>query len=198
MNLTKLLLFLLWITYTIEGYAPPQYNYSSNRQERCDVFGKEIVKQQQLDSLKESAFTVSNFLKYLELKEVRDADIIVKQAVIESGWFKSKLTTDYNNLFGMCMPRVRKTVASGIAFTNVVHYKSTNTTIKYSYAAYNHWTDSVDDLLLLHEYYRNRGHCTNDYYAFLNSIGYAYESNYVKVLKSVNLEKALKQCENMC
>jgi len=185
----KVSVILLWLTYSTEALCPKLTNKDiKSHTENC----MNILR---ISALEQSEFSVENLLEYLQLKEVKNRDIIVKQAILESGWFKSSLTTKYNNLFGMCKPRSRKTLASGVAFRYTVEYPTD--TITYTYAKFEHWTDSVKDLLLLHEYYENRGYSTIDYYTFLNDIGYAFESHYIKALKSIKLNKELKRLNNV-
>lgn len=158
----------------------------------------ELAKQQRIKELEHSEFTFDNFVEYLDLIGIKNRDIIVKKAIIESGWFKSSLMTKYNNIFGMNLPQVRETTANGIAFKKTVFYKASEgrlgeRTITYKYAKYKHWTASVSDLVMWTNYWENKGYDTSDYYKFLNDVGYGYESNYIKVLKSVNVKKYYPQ-----
>lgn len=146
-----------------------------------------------LNYLRTSELTFENFVEYLDLINVKNRDILVRKAIIESGWFKSYLTVNYNNIFGMCTPKSRPTTALGEAFKRTVSYDSTDNrgaaTIHYSYAKFAHWTDSVDDLLLWTAYWEGRGFDTSNYYAFLHKLGYSYESGYIKTLRSLNILK---------
>lgn len=143
--------------------------------------------------LRSSKLTFDNFVEYLDILQIENRDIIVRKAIIESGWFKSYLTTKYNNIFGMCTPTSRETTAIGEAFERTVDYDSINEkpacSITYSYAKFEHWTDSVDDLLLWQEYWESRGFDLSNYYEFLHNLGYAYEGGYILILKSVDINK---------
>lgn len=157
---------------------------------------KEIVTLLRLEQLESSEFSVNTFIEYITLLDPVNGEIMAKQAILESGWFKSSLFTKYNNIFGMCTPRSRETLASGTAFTKKVFYSDTTDprgcrTINYHYAKFNHWTESVRDYFLWRKYYEDKGHNIDNYYAFLNKVGYAYESNYVRVLKTINLQKQI-------
>lgn len=68
--------------------------------------------------------------------DVKFPDIVLAQAILESGNFASKVTKHNNNLFGMRMPKVRQTTAVGQ---------------RYGYARYYNWKDSVKDYKLWQE-----------------------------------------------
>jgi uncharacterized FlgJ-related protein len=68
--------------------------------------------------------------------DIKFPDIVLAQAVLESGNFASKVTKQNNNLFGMKMPKVRETTAIGQ---------------RYGYARYYSWKDSVKDYKLWQE-----------------------------------------------
>ena len=129
----------------------------------------------ELHTIKYSSFTYDNFIKYLEYRNVEYIDIMVKQAILETGYFTSLVFTSNNNLFGMRHPRVRPTLSLG---SNLNHAK------------YNHWTDSVEDYILWKEYHQHRiGEC---YYKFLKNVGYAEDTKYISKLKLINL-KSMKR-----
>lgn len=169
-------------------------NYLVLTKEERVLYNEKVRRSIELKQLKKSEFTFENFCKYLDVIEINHKDIIVRKAIIESGWFKSSLTVKHNNLFGMCTPTTRKTKALGTAFGKTVSYTDKSgrdgaRVINYKYAKFKHWTDSVDDLMMWQNYWESKGYNTRDYYKFLNDLGYAYESNYIKVLKSVNVSK---------
>jgi len=183
--------------YTAVELASLQKNLAIVRQVKSDV-GKiesntDFTMFERLTYLRTSKLTFGNFVEYLNILHVKNRDIIVRKAIIESGWFESYLTTEYNNIFGMCTPRLRQTTSTGVAFEKTVSYDSTGTrpacSIRYSYAKFDHWTDSVDDLLMWQNYWEDRGFDTSNYYEFLHDLGYAYESGYVQTLKSINILK---------
>lgn len=88
-------------------------------------------------------------------------DIVYKQAVIETGNFKSKLCKQ-NNLFGL--------------------YDSKN----HRYHTFNHWSESVKAYKKwIQSKYKN----DTDYYIFLENLGYAKnKKQYTKALKQVQDE----------
>lgn len=75
----------------------------------------------------------TNVKKVIELLDIQFPDIVLRQAICESGGFKSKLTKRGNNIFGMRLARKRKTTAIGKCG---------------GYAQYAHWVESVIDYKL--------------------------------------------------
>ncbi len=99
--------------------------------------------------------------------------IVMAQARLETGHFRSELCTGHNNLFGMKLARVRPTTA--LSATEV------------GYAAYQTWYDSVIDMKLFQEYYLSRGRDLTDYFKFLASIGYAEDPQYLPKVRQLCL-----------
>ena len=58
---------------------------------------QKVTRKNKIERLKTSEFTLSNFLEYLQAREVSDDSIVTKQAIIETGWFKSRLAKKNNN-----------------------------------------------------------------------------------------------------
>lgn len=147
------------LLFTINCFAPPH-----------DI--KYIKKQLLIEHLKESRFSFDNLVLYLHLLEVKETEILIKQAVLETGWFRSKSFTDYNNLFGMKYTKGRPNTIAGKGL---------------GHASFEHWTDSVDDYLLWRQYKENKGYDTTHYYQFLTTVGYATDPNYIKKLKALDV-----------
>lgn len=95
-------------------------------------------------------------------------EVVLAQGRLETGNFTSDLCLQYNNLFGMKMPRVRSTTAS-------------NST-ENGYAVYQSWYHCVLDMKKFQEYYSDAGRCLEDYFSFLKSIGYAEDPLYITKL----------------
>lgn len=96
----------------------------------------------------------------LEFFGVKHKDIVYAQAILETGHFNSNICKEYNNLFGL--------------------YNS----YKKDYYRFKHWTESVEAYL---KYIQYRYKPPNNYYRFLDSIGYAEDPEYTaKVKKIVN------------
>lgn len=89
---------------------------------------------------------------------VEHPHIVYAQAIIETGDFKSNLCLNSNNLFGL--------------------YNSK----KGKYHRFNHWTESV---IAYREFIQKRYRPPEDYYKFLQRIGYAEDPTYINKLKKV-------------
>ncbi len=103
--------------------------------------------------------TIENLYKALDKYDVKFQDIVMAQALLETGRFTSPLCLQSHNLFGLRHP------SDG------------------SYYVFDSWEESVkaykDDV----QYKYDGG----DYYAFLNRIGYAQDPYYTKkVMRIVN------------
>lgn len=106
-----------------------------------------------------SDLTIENLYKVLDKYDVKFPNIVMAQALLETGRFTSPLCLQSHNLFGLRHP------SDG------------------SYYVFNSWEESVkaykDDV----QYKYDGG----DYYAFLNRIGYAQDPKYTsKVMRIAN------------
>ena len=97
----------------------------------------------------------SNLKAELTKHNIPHANIVLAQAKLESGNFKSELVRTHQNIFGL---------------------KRGN-----RYRRYSHWTECVSDYkACISNRYKG-----GDYYLFLNEIGYASHPNYTELLKSM-------------
>jgi hypothetical protein len=110
-------------------------------------------------------------------------DIVLAQAILETGWFKSKNFMNNNNLFGMRQPHTRMT---------------TSDTAYDGYAHYTNWQQSVIDYYLLQSttetiYPRSR----EQYYHYLDKtyseVGISYSSQLKDILSRLDLDT--EQCK---
>ena len=70
-------------------------------------------------------------------EQIQHPEIVLNQARLETGYFKSELFREANNCFGMRLAKVRETTAIG----------------EYNYhAQYSHWTESAKDYKLFQEW----------------------------------------------
>ena len=87
--------------------------------------------------------------------------IVLAQAILETGWFRSPLCRNRHNLFGLTNPKTGK------------------------YYEFNHWTESVSAYYTKVQYKYKGG----NYLLWLRDIGYAEDPRYVreiiKVLKTI-------------
>lgn len=103
--------------------------------------------------------TPENVYAQLEKFEIRHPEIVLRQSILETGWYECEhCSLQHNNIFGF---RYKKKY---IEFGNWVE------AVKY----YKKWQDE-----------RYKG---GDYYSFLNEIGYATSRTYISKLKSINLD----------
>ncbi len=120
-----------------------------------------------------------------ELKEsgIKFPHIIMAQAIIESGNFKSELYKSNNNLFGMTIPGSRNT---------------TNIAVDGKYAKYNTWQRCVLDMAYLQQYNLKGIRLGNDedYFIYLKNSNYAEAPNYIAALKNVIDKENLKSYFN--
>lgn len=98
--------------------------------------------------------TIPNLLAEIKKNGIKYPKIVLAQAILETGWFKSSVCRNKHNLFGLTNPRTGQ------------------------YYEFDHWTDSVK------AYYdkiqkRYKG---GNYLLWLDKIGYAEEKTYVRAL----------------
>ena len=83
--------------------------------------------------------------------------IVLAQAILETGHFKSHACLQKNNLFGL---------------------RNKDGT----YMSFDHWTDSVAAYKKFIQKYNS---CPRDYYKYLQDLGYAKDPNYITKLKQI-------------
>ena len=93
-----------------------------------------------------------------EYYEVHNADIVIAQALLETGHFKSENCVKNNNLFGLYNSRRKQ------------------------YFKFGHWSDCVKAYKekIQYKYKPNE-----NYYSFLKRIGYAEDPEYINKLKGI-------------
>jgi hypothetical protein len=106
-----------------------------------------------VDSLVIDSFSEANLIILMENLEIREPQIVLNQAKLETGNFKSYLFKVSNNLFG---------------FRNYNGYKK-----------YKNWQCSV----VAYKEWQDKHYKGGDYYWFLKYVHYAVDSNYCNKLK---------------
>ncbi len=102
--------------------------------------------------------TIENVRALLIKEGVQHADIVLRQAIQETGWFKCEhCSLNKNNIFGF-------------------YYKK-------KYIAYDNWKECVK----YYKRWQDRHYKGGDYYAFLKKVGFATDPNYVKRLKAIKV-----------
>lgn len=90
--------------------------------------------------------------------DIKHPEIVYAQALLETGYFKSKGCIRDHNLFGLYNSKKRQ------------------------YHKFSHWTESVK---AYKEWVQYKYKPPNDYYEFLSSLPYATDKNYIKILKQI-------------
>lgn len=114
-------------------------------------------------------FSEENLSKYIKELNIRFPDIVLAQAKLESGNFKSKIFKENNNLFGMkCATRRPYT------------HKGENR----GHAKYDRWQDCVLDYALFQAAYLSKMKTKREYFKYLSE-NYAQNPDYVTLLKDI-------------
>ncbi|MBO5612413.1 MAG: peptidoglycan DD-metalloendopeptidase family protein [Prevotella sp.] len=101
--------------------------------------------------------SITNLYAVLNRHDVKHKEIVLAQALLETGYFSSRVCLENNNLFGLRRP------------SNGKYYKFAN------------WEESVKAYRDYVQYKYKGG----DYYSFLNKIGYAEDSQYINKLRKI-------------
>lgn len=101
--------------------------------------------------------TISNLLAEIKKNGIKYPKIVLAQAILETGWFKSSVCRNKHNLFGLTNPRTK------------------------TYYEFNHWTESVKAYYTKVQY-RYKG---GNYLLWLKKIGYAEEKGYIRAIIKV-------------
>ena len=129
-------------------------------------------KHQEPVSPKQDSVSMDNLIYTVWSLPFKYKKIIVAQAVLETGWFKSKNFVVNNNLFGMKKPNTRVT---------------TSDSANNGYAHYNNWRHSVIDYYLLQSTTESiyPTHSEHEYYRYLDRIYSEVGSSYSSQLKDI-------------
>lgn len=122
-------------------------------------------------------FTKEKLVNELKRLNIKHPHIVMAQSIIETGYWKSKIFKENNNLFGMREAKVRINTALGT---------------QNSHAYYETWRESVYDYAFYSCRYLSGVRTENEYYAYLGK-NYAEDPNYVKALKSIVEKEHLKE-----
>lgn len=116
------------------------------------------------------ALTIPNLYQEIIRNGIRHPKIVLAQAILETGWFRSPLCRNRHNLFGLTNPKNGK------------------------YYEFNHWTESVRAYYTKVKYRYSQKKQINssdvDYLKWLQQIGYAEDIKYVH--KIISLLKLLQ------
>lgn len=129
----------------------------------------EVVEKSE-DKAKDLQLNLENLYKKILKSGIEFPDVAFAQAVIESGYFKSKLTKTNSNLFGMRLPKKRPTTATG--------------EIR-GFSVYESWHGSVEDYKLYQERLLKRGEISKEEYMKKMNKIYAFNPMYSKKLEAI-------------
>lgn len=101
--------------------------------------------------------TIPNLYKEIIRNGILYPKIVLAQAILETGWFRSSVCQNKHNLFGLTNPRTGK------------------------YYEFNHWTESVRAYYTKVQYKYKGG----NYLLWLEEIGYAEDFNYRKKINRI-------------
>jgi len=104
-----------------------------------------------------SSQTIESLRTQLNASEIQHKDIVLKQAILETGWLTSYSCKKRHNLFGF-------------------RYKG-------KYLEFPSWEQSIE----YYSRWQKRHYKGGDYYKFLKDRGYATDPEYITKLKSIKL-----------
>ena len=111
------------------------------------------------------ALTIPNLYQEIIRNGIRHPKIVLAQAILETGWFRSPLCRNRHNLFGLTDPKTGK------------------------YYEFNHWTESVRAYYTKVQYRYCQKNQTStsdvDYLKWLQQIGYAKAPMYIQSVKEI-------------
>lgn len=123
-----------------------------------------------------SEFSEEKLIEKITELNFRYPHIILAQAKLESGHFKSTIFLENNNMFGMREAKLRANLARG---TNRAH------------AYYDSWQESVLDYALYYSTYLSDIRTEGEYFEYLRQ-NYAEDPTYVQRLKQIINRQQLK------
>ena len=121
-------------------------------------------------------FSEEKLIEKITELNFRYPHIILAQAKLESGHFKSTIFLENNNMFGMKEAKLRANLAKG---TNREH------------AYYDSWQESVIDYALYYSTYLSDIKTEGEYFEYLRQ-NYAEDPTYVQRLKQIIKKQDLK------
>lgn len=135
----------------------------------ADVVEKIPQETKMLVLREENSFSEEKLIEYIKTFHLKFPHIIMAQAKVESGDFKSRIFKENWNLFGMRVPKGRP---------------STNKGLQYNHAKFETWKDCVIDYVLYVSAYLKDIKNEEEYYRYLGS-NYAEDPGYVKKIRKV-------------
>ena len=111
------------------------------------------------------ALTIPNLYQEIIRNDIKHPKIVLAQAILETGWFRSPFCRNRHNLFGLTNPKTGK------------------------YYEFNHWMESLRAYYTKVQYrysQKNRINSSDvDYLKWLRDIGYAEDPRYIQAVVQV-------------
>ena len=148
--------------------------YENGIEVAVDTLEPEVVVLVDADSYN---FSQEALVKEIKRLNIRFPHIVLAQAILETGYYESRIYQENNNLFGMKQARARSTTAVG---TQLGH------------AYYDHWKESVMDYALYQNAYVNKIRNEGKYLKYLDK-NYAEAKNYDEKLKTIIERERLEE-----
>lgn len=142
-----------------ERHQVKKYNNTRRKEPKgVSMLPENAIKEEnQRDIANLPELTVPNLIREINKQELQHPEIVLAQAILETGWFTSPVCKKKNNLFGLTNPRTKQ------------------------YYEFTHWTESVKAYYTKVQY-RYKG---GNYLYWLRDIGYAEAPNYIQSLTRV-------------
>jgi len=171
-------LWVILFVFTTQVAQAPRLSFQDllEMQHALALQQREYEHQQQELYFQSAEFSPQVFYEALIFAGVQNPDIVFRQSILESGWFRSQSFTDYNNPFGMKQPTHRETLCIG---TELGH------------GQFIHWYDAVKDYKLWQDYWVEHHLDPEDYYSFLDDLPYAEAKNYTRILRTIDINTYL-------
>ena len=122
-------------------------------------------------------FSEAKLIELIKNLNIKHPHIVLAQAKLESGNYKSKIFKQNHNLFGMRQAQVRVNTAKGTSL---------------NHAYYENWRESVYDYAFYQCRYLSDARTEQEYFAALDA-SYAEASKYSEVLRGIVKRENLQQ-----
>lgn len=138
---------------TKSSYAGKGYDSTS----RAVKVEKPVLRHPKLPNDGLPELTIPNLYEEIRRNRIVYPKIVLAQAILETGWFRSPACRNKHNLFGLTNPRTGE------------------------YFEFDHWTESVRAYYTMVQYKYKGG----NYLLWLDQIGYAEDKGYIPALVNV-------------
>lgn len=153
----KILAFLLLLSICL-----PHVGFSQTNVDTLLIEKKQLA----MRHIENEKFSVSNFMYYLKLLEVKFPEVVLRQSIEETGWWKSSAFKKKHNLFGLSKKGKCLTFA--------------------------HWTQSVKAYKMLQVKHLHKVDSKQCYYKTLTKKRYSQNKKYVRNLRNIDLTRIKK------